>query len=108
MPDFEPAKLGKQNRLAYLHSFRVFYNFVVSSSFFQMVNTILRFFEQQTFGVCTWLGDKLRMKSSEIRLFFIYSSFLTLGSPLILYMQLAFILKIKEYIQSSRSRVWDL
>jgi phage shock protein C len=73
-----------------------------------MVNEILRFFEHQTFGVCTWLGDKLRMKSSKIRIFFIYASFLTLGSPLIVYLHMAFILKIKEYIQSSRSRVWDL
>lgn len=73
-----------------------------------MVNAILRIFEKQAFGVCTWMGDKLRMKKSKIRLFFIYASFLTLGSPLIVYLHLAFIVRIKEYIESSRSRVWDL
>ncbi|MCB0819378.1 MAG: PspC family transcriptional regulator [Bacteroidetes bacterium] len=73
-----------------------------------MIKAILRFFEKQTFGVCTWLGDKLHMKSAQIRLFFIYASFLTLGSPLIVYLHMAFVLKIKEYIQSSRTRVWDL
>jgi phage shock protein PspC (stress-responsive transcriptional regulator) len=65
-------------------------------------------FERHAFGVCTWLGDKLQMKSSEIRLFFIYASFLTLGSPLIVYLHMAFILKLKDYIKSSRTRVWDL
>ena len=73
-----------------------------------MVQAILNIFEKQTFGVCSWLGDKLRMKSSSIRLFFIYASFLTLGSPIIIYLHMAFMLRIKEYMQSSRSRVWDL
>lgn len=73
-----------------------------------MIQNILDFFERQAFGVCTWLGDKLNMKRSNIRLFFIYASFLTLGSPLIVYLHMAFILKIKEYIQSSKTRVWDL
>ncbi|MBX7202120.1 MAG: PspC family transcriptional regulator [Bacteroidia bacterium] len=73
-----------------------------------MVKIILRHFEYQAFGVCAWLGEKLRMKTSKIRLFFIYTSFVTLGSPLVVYLPLAFVLKIKEYIQSSRSRVWDL
>ncbi len=73
-----------------------------------MIQSISDFFERQAFGVCTWLGDKLRMKSSQIRLFFIYASFLTLGSPVIVYLHMAFILKIKNFIQSNRTRVWDL
>jgi len=73
-----------------------------------MIKRISSFFEKQTFGVCTWLGDKLHMKTSQIRLFFIYASFLTLGSPLIVYLHMAFILRIKRFMQSSRSRVWDL
>jgi len=73
-----------------------------------MMDKISDFFEKQAFGVCAWLGDKLRMRTSNIRFFFIYASFLTLGSPLIVYLHLAFILRIKEYIQSSRTRVWDL
>jgi phage shock protein PspC (stress-responsive transcriptional regulator) len=73
-----------------------------------MISHITNYFEKQAFGVCTWLGDKLRMKSSQIRLFFIYASFITLGSPLIVYIHMAFILRIKNMIQSSRTRVWDL
>jgi phage shock protein C len=73
-----------------------------------MISIITNYFEKQAFGVCTWLGDKLRMKSSQIRLFFIYASFITLGSPLIVYIHMAFILRIKNMIQSSRTRVWDL
>lgn len=73
-----------------------------------MIQRIQQFFERQTFGVCAWLGDKLHMKTSQIRLFFIYASFLTLGSPLIVYLHIAFILRIKEYMISSRTRVWDL
>ena len=73
-----------------------------------MIPAITNYFEKQAFGVCTWLGEKLRMKSSQIRLFFIYASFITLGSPLIVYIHMAFILRIKNMIQSSRTRVWDL
>jgi phage shock protein C len=73
-----------------------------------MIQAISNFFERQAFGVCTWLGDKLNMRRSNIRLFFIYASFLTLGSPLIVYLHMAFILKLKEYVQNSRTRVWDL
>jgi phage shock protein PspC (stress-responsive transcriptional regulator) len=73
-----------------------------------MISIITNYFEKQAFGVCTWLGDKLRMKSSQIRLFFIYASFIALGSPLIVYFHMAFILRIKNIIQSSRTRVWDL
>lgn len=82
--------------------------FVLVNRTKQMIQAILDFFEKQTFGVCTWLGDKLRLKTVQIRLFFIYASFLTLGSPLIVYLHMAFILRIKEFIQSNRSRVWDL
>ena len=73
-----------------------------------VIQEIKDYFEKQAFGVCTWLGDKLDMPSSVIRLFFIYTSFLTAGSPLIVYMILAFWLKLKNYVRSKRSSVWDL
>lgn len=74
----------------------------------KLIQHILDFFERYTFGVCTWLGEKLHMKSSQIRLFFIYASFITFGSSLIIYLHMAFILKIKDFIKTSRTRVWDL
>lgn len=73
-----------------------------------LIDTIRDFFERQAFGVCNWMGDKLSMRSSVIRLFFIYASFLTIGSPIILYMILAFWLKMKNYVWARRTSVWDL
>jgi phage shock protein PspC (stress-responsive transcriptional regulator) len=73
-----------------------------------LIQEIKDFFEKRAFGVCTAIGEKLHMRSSVIRLFFIYASFLTVGSPLIIYMILAFWLKMKSYIHSRRTSVWDL
>ena len=72
------------------------------------VQDIKNYFEKQAFGVCTRIGERLQMRTSVIRLFFIYTSFLTIGSPLIIYMILAFWVKMKNYVHSRRSSVWDL
>ena len=72
------------------------------------VQLIKDFFEKRAFGVCTWLGKVLKMPSSNIRLFFIYASFLTVGSPIIIYMILAFWLKMKTYVFRKRTSFWDL
>lgn len=60
------------------------------------------FIEWQAFGVCAAIGEKLGIATSRIRLWFIYISFLTLGSPVIVYMVMAFWLNIKKYILSAR------
>jgi len=60
------------------------------------------FIEWQAFGVCSAIGDKLGIATSRIRLWFIYISFLTMGSPVIIYMIMAFWLNIKKYILSAR------
>jgi phage shock protein C len=75
-----------------------------------MINRLKSFFENHAFGVCSWWGDKLGIKTSKIRLAFIYVSFITLGSPLIIYMIMAFILEHKTYFKFKRKRpsVWDL
>jgi phage shock protein PspC (stress-responsive transcriptional regulator) len=72
------------------------------------MNSIRTFLEKQAFGVCTWLGDKLHMRSSVIRLFFIYASCLTIASPLIIYMILAFWLKMRSYVRAKKTSVFDL
>lgn len=56
------------------------------------------FIEINAFGVCSAIGDKLGIASSRIRMWFIYISFLTFGSPIIIYMILAFWLNIRRYI----------
>jgi phage shock protein PspC (stress-responsive transcriptional regulator) len=72
------------------------------------IETIKKFFERQAFGVCTAIGERLQMRTSVIRLFFIYTSFLAIGSPIIIYMILAFWIKMKSYVKSRRTSVWDL
>ena len=68
----------------------------------------LRFLvESNAFGVCQRIGDRLKMPAKDIRLFFIYASCLTVGSPVIIYMILAFWIKMKDYVRSKRSPVWD-
>ena len=63
---------------------------------------IKEFVELQAFGVCSTVGEKLGIASSKIRMWFIYISFLTVGSPVIIYMILAFWLNIKKYIYSAK------
>ena len=60
------------------------------------------FIEWQAFGVCAAIGNKLGIASSRIRMWFMYISFLTLGSPIILYAILAFWMNIKRYIVNAR------
>lgn len=55
--------------------------------------------ERSAFGVCSYVGDKLSINSAKIRLYFIYTSFVTMGSPIIIYLFMAFWLNIKKYIR---------
>jgi phage shock protein C len=73
-----------------------------------MIEAIKYFFEKKAFGVCTYLGEKIGIGSGRIRLYFIYTSFITLGSPVILYLVLAFWVNLRNYIYKRRSSVWDL
>ncbi len=56
------------------------------------------FLELHAFGVCSAMGERLGIASSKIRMWFIYISFLTFGSPVIIYMVLAFWRSMKQYI----------
>jgi len=51
------------------------------------------------FGVCSKLGEKLGIASSSIRLFFIYISFLTFGSPIFVYLALAWVIDIRKHFR---------
>lgn len=64
------------------------------------------FIENQAFGVCTKLGIKLGIPISSIRLFFIYASFLTFGSPILLYLGLAFIMNFRQHLRRRKNPVW--
>jgi len=63
-----------------------------------MIQKFRDFLELHAFGVCSALGERLGIASAKIRMWFIYISFLTLGSPVVLYFALAFVRSIKHYI----------
>jgi len=67
---------------------------------------ITQFFEYKVFGVCTELGDKMGIPTFYIRSFFIYTSFLTFGSPLIIYLGLAFLMNMRKYFRRRHS-IWN-
>jgi phage shock protein C len=76
-----------------------------------MVNRIISWFEKQAFGVCTWWGEKLGIRSNNIRMYFIYLSFFTAGSPVIIYFVMAFMLQHKAYFKFNRAKkssVWEI
>ncbi len=60
---------------------------------------IRSFWEYRIFGLCSYWGRIYGISSNRIRLFFIYLSFVTFGSPIIFYLMAAFILNIKNYIR---------
>jgi len=75
----------------------------------QPIQFIHDFFEKQAFGVCAWWGDKLGISSEKIRLYFIYISFITLGSPLIVYLFMAFWKDQRSLFQvRTKPTIWDL
>jgi phage shock protein PspC (stress-responsive transcriptional regulator) len=73
-----------------------------------MVQNTLHFFEKNGFYVATRLADKLGMRATNVRLFFVYITFITVGLGFGLYLTLAFVLKLKDMIRTKRSSVFDL
>ncbi len=63
--------------------------------------------EKSAFGVCSYLGEKIGIASSRVRLYFIYASFIALGSPLLIYLVLAFWVNIRKYLKAARNWVWE-
>ncbi len=73
-----------------------------------IIDSIKSFFERQAFGICEYWGEKLKIQSSKIRLFFIYVSFLTIGSPVVIYMILGFWMNLRKLIHRQRGGIWDM
>jgi len=77
----------------------------------KLIQKILFFFEMRSFGVCEWWARKFGIRSAKVRLGFIYASFLTLGSPLLIYLAMAWILEHKHYFKfqsRKRNSIWEL
>lgn len=73
-----------------------------------MFQKTITFFEKQSFGVSAYLANKLNMSTAKVRLFFIYSSFLAVGFPILFYFLAAVVLDIRTYMKKVRLRVWDV
>ena len=72
------------------------------------ISDIRYYLEKHGFYVSTRLADKLGMRAKNVRLFFIYASFFTMGVGFIVYLILAFWLKLKDLIYTKRTSVFDL
>ena len=72
------------------------------------LNSLRHFFEKYGFAVSTRLADSLGMNVKSVRLFFIYASFTTIVGGFIIYLTLAFWLKLKDMIYPKRTSVFDL
>ena len=72
------------------------------------ISNIRYYLERHGFYVSTRLADKLVMRAKSVRLFFIYASFFTMGVGFIMYLTLAFWLKLKDLIYTKRTSVFDL
>ena len=64
------------------------------------------FVEWNAFGVCSAIGNRMGIATSRIRQYFMYTSLLTLGSPIIVYMILAFWRNIRSYTSAAKRNPW--
>jgi phage shock protein PspC (stress-responsive transcriptional regulator) len=76
----------------------------------RFIQKIIFFFELRSFGVCNWWAKKFGIRSEKVKMFFIYASFLALGSPIIIYLVMAFVLENKHFfkLQRKRKSIWDI
>ncbi|CAM1373075.1 PspC family transcriptional regulator [Tenacibaculum litopenaei] len=73
-----------------------------------MIDSVRYFFERNGFYVSARLADRLGIRAVNVRLFFIYISFVTIGLSFGVYLTLAFLLRLKDMIYTKRTSVFDL
>jgi len=72
------------------------------------IKEIKYFFEKHGFAVSSRLADRLGIRAVNVRLFFIYVTFATLGVSFAIYLTAAFLLKLKDLVYTKRTSVFDL
>ncbi len=72
------------------------------------IHSIRYYFELRGFEVSSRFADKLGISATNVRLFFIYISFVTVGLSFGIYLTLAFLLRLKDMIYTKRNSVFDL
>jgi len=73
----------------------------------KFIHQIRTHIEKYSFGVCSFIGEKWGLQSNKIRLYFIYTAFVTMGSWIIVYLFAAFWLNIKSYFKKANSFIYD-
>ena len=74
----------------------------------EMIGILKNFFEKRFFGVSSWWAEKLGIKASFVRLFFIYATF-TNAFTILIYLCMIFLLKIRNHFKyRKRKSVFDL
>lgn len=74
----------------------------------QAVYSLRHYLEKRGFYVSSRFADRLGMRAKSVRLFFIYVSFATFGAGFALYLSMAFLLKLKDLVNTKRTSVFDL
>jgi hypothetical protein len=74
----------------------------------KFIDSIRHYFELRGFDVSSRFADKLGIRTTNVRLFFIYISFFTVGLSFGIYLTLAFLLRLKDMVYTKRSSVFDL
>jgi phage shock protein PspC (stress-responsive transcriptional regulator) len=70
--------------------------------YFSSMKRFKHFIEWQVYGVCSAIGERMGIATSTIRKYFIYLSFATIGSPVLVYFFLAFWMNVKRYVLNAR------
>ena len=73
-----------------------------------IIRSVRHYFERHGYQVSSRLADRLGMRAVNVRLFFIYISFVTVGLSFGVYLTLAFLFKLKDMVYTKRSSVFDL
>ncbi|APZ46623.1 PspC family transcriptional regulator [Polaribacter reichenbachii] len=72
------------------------------------IHSIRHFFEKHGFGVFSRLADRLGIRAKNVRIYFVYVTFFTVGLSFGLYLTLAFLMKLKDLVYTKRTSVFDL
>jgi len=72
-----------------------------------VIDSFRNIIERYSFGVCTALAQKMGLKTGVVRMYFIYLSFITMGSPLVIYLIAGFWLNIKTYLRKGKNIVFE-
>lgn len=73
-----------------------------------LISNVRHNIERKWFGVLTRMGTKLGIPLSKLRVFFIYSTFATVGFMFLIYLMMAFTLWVKDIFITRRPSVFDL